>query len=105
MVEIEKNSREEMIEAVRCWTGWRDSAMPSRNDERLLKRFGHLTGIVLLAKIKDMEDEFYLSDAHLVAADIQDMAKRCEDDFRRKRPEIAAEIVSAFGWCYTFDYK
>jgi hypothetical protein len=105
VVEINENAPTELIEAVRCWTGWGDSAMPSRNDERLLERFGCEKGAVLLSEIKGLKDDFYLSDARLVAADIQDMARRCADDFRRKRPGIAEEIVNAFVWCYTFDYK
>jgi hypothetical protein len=105
VVEINENDPAEMSEAVRCWTGWGDSAMPSRNDARLLERFGREKGAALLSEIKGLEDDFYLSDAHLVAADMQDMARRCADDFRRKRPGIAEEIVNAFVWCYTFDYK
>lgn len=105
MVEISKADPAEMIEAVRCWTAWGENATPSRNDDRLLARFGNEKGAFLLSEIKRMEDEFYLSDANLVAEDIQDMAKRCAEDFKRKRPGIADEIVNAFVWCYTFDYK
>jgi hypothetical protein len=105
VVEINRGDSAEMIEAVRCWTGWGDSAMPTRNDDRLLARFGDERGATLLSEIKRLEEEFYLSDANLVAADMQDMARRCAEDFKRKRPEIADEIVNAFVWCYTFDYK
>ena len=105
MVEMNKNNPAELVDAVRCWTGCGDSAMPSRNDAKLLERFGHEKGTSLLNEIKNLEDDFYLSDAHLVAADIQDMARRCAEDFKRKRPGIAEEIVNAFAWCYTFDYK
>lgn len=105
MVEMSKHNRSELIDAVHCWTGWGESAMPSRSDARVLERFGKEKGTALLGEIKALEDDFYLSDAHLVADDLQDMAKRCAADFKCKRPGIEDDIVNAFVWCYTFDYK
>ena len=105
MVGLSKDNPSELIAAVRCWIGWGESPMPSRSDARVLDRFGKEKGRVLLGEIKALEDDFYLSDAHLVAVDIQDMAKRCAADFKRKRPGIADDIVNALVWCYTFDYK
>jgi hypothetical protein len=105
VVEMNREYSADLIDAVRCWTGWGDSALPNRNDARLLERFGREKGTALLSEIKVLEDDFYLSDAYLVAVDIQDMAKRCGEDFKRKRPEVVEEIVNAFVWCYTFDYK
>jgi len=105
MVEMNGCNPTDLIDAVRLWTGWGDSAMPIRDDARVLKRFGPNKGVVLLSKIKVLEDAFYLSEAHIVAADIQDMARRCAADFRNQQPGIAEEIVGAFVWCYTFDYK
>jgi hypothetical protein len=95
----------ELVDAVRCWCGWGTSAMPRRDDSRLVNRFGEERGAELLREILALEDEFYQSDARLVAANIQDMARRCADDFKRRKPDVATEIVDAFVWCYTFDYK
>ena len=105
MDEMNVSDPMEMIEAVRCWTGWGNSAIPRRSDERLLERFGCGKGTDLLSQIKSLEDEFYLSDAHIVAVNIQDMARRCANDFRARRPGVPEEIISMFVWCYTFDYK
>jgi hypothetical protein len=105
MVEIDKRGCVDLIDAILCWTGWGDSATPSRDDARLMARFGWQRGSDLLREIKSLENDFYLSDAYLLAADIQDMAKRCAEDFKLKRPDIAEEIINALVWCYTFDYK
>lgn len=91
--------------AVRCWTGWGESASPAREDKRVIGRFGQVEGERLLGQVKRLEVEFYLSDAHVVATDIVDMAKRCARDFRLQHPGVPDEIVDAFVWCYTFDYR
>ena len=105
MVEMNEASSQEFIDAIRCWTGWGDHVMPTRDDARLVSRFGSERGAQLLGEIKSLEDACYLSDAHMVASDIQDMAVRCARDLERKRPGIPKEIVDALVWCYTFDYK
>lgn len=105
MVEMRNVSPLELIESVRIWTGYGDKMMPSRKDSELLKHFGKEKGEELLSQIKALEEDFYLSDAHRVAANLQDMAARCADDFRKRHPGIADDIVNAFVWCYTFDYK
>ncbi len=95
----------QLIEAVRLWTGWGQSIMPSRSDKRLVDRFGEDVAAGLLPLIKFLEDDFYSSDARLVAANLQEMEKLASEHFRRKHPAVAEEIVKAFAWCYTFDFK
>lgn len=79
--------------------------MPSRSDERVTDHFGDASAAKLLPLIKSLEDDFYSSDARLVAADLQEMEKLASEQFKRKHPTVADEIVKAFAWCYTFDFK
>ena len=79
--------------------------MPSRNDKRLKDQFGEDAAANLLPVIKSLEDDFYSSDARLVAANLQEMEELASEHFRQKHPTVAKEIVKAFAWCYTFDFK
>lgn len=105
MVEMNNLNSPQLIEAVRVWTGWGQSAMPSRSDKRLADHYGESLAVKLLPLIKSLEDDFYASDARLVAANLQEMEKLASEQFRQKHPTVAEEIVKAFAWCYTFDFK
>ena len=105
MVEINNLSSPQLVEAVRLWTGWGQSVMPNRNDKRVVDRFGEEDAAKLLPLIKSLEDDFYASDAQLVAANLQEMEKLASEHFTRNHPTVAKEIVKAFAWCYTFDFK
>jgi hypothetical protein len=104
MVEMNLNSPQ-LAEAVRIWTGWGLSMMPSRDGARLARQFGDEEAEKLLPVIKSLEEDFYSSDARLVATDLQEMGKLASEQFKRKHPTVAEEIVDAFAWCYTFDFK
>jgi len=95
----------QLIEAVQLWTGWGESIAPSRNDKRLEEYFGKDIAANILPLIKSLEEDFYTSDAQFVAADLPEMEKLASEDFRQKHPTVADEIVKAFAWCYTFDFK
>ena len=95
----------ELIHAVHCWTGWGESAIPIRDDDRLRDLFGASKGNALLSELKDLYDAFYLSEARLVSKDMAEMADRCARDFRLKHPTVPEEVVRALVWCYTFDYR
>lgn len=105
MVEMNSLNSPLLVEAVRVWTGWGLSRTPSRDDARLAKQFGHETAAKLLPVIKALDEDFYTSDARLVAADLQEMEKLASEQFRRRHPAVAEDIVKAFSWCYTFDFK
>jgi len=79
--------------------------MPDRNDKRLENHFGDEVAAKLLPLIKSLEDDFYSSDARFVAANMQEMERLASEQFRRKHPTVADEIVQAFAWCYSFDFK
>ncbi len=78
---------------------------PNRNNKRVVDRFGEQDAVKLLPLIKSLEEDFYASDAQLVAANLQEMEKLASEHFKRKHPTAAEEIVKAFAWCYTFDFK
>ena len=94
-----------LIEAIRLWTGWGQSTIPSRDDKRLVDHFGEAVAAKLLPLIKSLENDFYSSDARLAAFNLQEMEKMASEHFRRKHPTVAEEIVKTFAWCYTFDFK
>ena len=104
MVEMNDLDSQQLIEAVRVWVGW-GQMMPHRDDARLVRHVGNETAARLLPLVKLLEDDFYSSDARFVAADPQEMHNLASKDFRQKHPTIAGEIVDAFAWCYTFDFK
>jgi hypothetical protein len=79
--------------------------MPSRDDARLAKTLGDATSAKLLPVIKSLEEDFYSSDARLTAVNMQEMARLSSEHFKRRHPTVADEIVEAFAWCYTFDYR
>jgi hypothetical protein len=98
-------SSPQLIEAVQLWAGWGRSIMPSRDDRRLKDRFGESVAAKLLSLIRSLENDFYSSDARLVAANLHDIERLASEQFKRKHPAIADEIVKVFAWCYTFDFK
>lgn len=105
MVKMSELDSPELKEAVQLWTGWGFSAMPNRNDKRLSDRFGNEIAAKLLPLIKSLEADFYSSDAKLVAANLEEMGKLASEQFKHKYPKVADEIVAAFAWCYTFDFR
>lgn len=105
MVEMKDLKSPQLVTAVRAWTGWGRTMVPSRDNEQLVALLGDECAAQLLPLLKTLETDFYSSDARHVAADLQEMGTLASEDFRRKHPSIADEIVRAFAWCYTFDYK
>ena len=70
-----------------------------------MERFGEKDTAKLLPLIRTLKEDFYASDAHVVAASLQEMGNMASEDFKRKHPGVAEDIVKAFAWCYTFDFK
>jgi len=101
------NSQESQLltEAVLVWTGRGQKSWPHHDDSALMNHFGPEKASELLSKIKSLQDDFYSSNANLVADNLQEMGKIASEEFRKKHPEISEEIVQAFAWCYTFDFK
>jgi hypothetical protein len=105
MVKMTPEEWQQVGDAILVWSGWGRSSWPSRNDELVAKRFGVETAATLLPLIRQLEDEFYASDARHTAADLAEMASISSQQFVAKYPELPDDAVRALAWCYTFDYK
>jgi len=57
MFEMNNLNPAQLVEAVRVSTGWGQSAMPSRSDQRLADQFGE-DAAKLLPLIKSLENDF-----------------------------------------------
>lgn len=94
-----------VADAIVFWIGHGDSVMPIRKDVRVLTRYGAEVGERLLREIHRLEDDFYQSDAHVVAPDLPSMVKLAKADFKMLHPNMPEVAVDALGWAYAFDYK
>jgi len=94
-----------LSKAIVAWTGFETSRTPSREERRVVERLGADVAVELMPRVRELEDDFYASNARWVASDLVDMGNRATADFREKHPEISTEAVEAFAWCYTYDYK
>jgi hypothetical protein len=87
------------------WTGWGQTSWPIRDEARLVDQFGSDIAADLLPRIRELEDDFYASDARFTVSDLKVMGEVAADQFRKAHPEISDDAVRAFAWCYTYDYK
>ena len=90
--------------ALVVWTGMGVTASPSREEARVIERFGEAVALDLLPRLRQLQDDFYLSTAYNTASDLKAMGDAAAEEFRRMHPEIGDE-VDALAWCYTFDWK
>ncbi|SFR53925.1 hypothetical protein SAMN04488591_1844 [Microbacterium azadirachtae] len=58
-----------------------------------------------MRRVLDLENDFYLSNAHLEEPDLVQMGLRAASEFSERHPEIDKAAVDALEWCYTYDYK
>jgi hypothetical protein len=91
--------------AIMVWTGWGRSEWPRRDKSVLVDHFGEDAAVELLPLVRELEEDFYSSDARHVALDLAEMAEMASAQFRERHPEIADAAVQALAWCYTYDYK
>ena len=94
-----------LVRAIRLWTGYGDLAWPRRDEAAVFREFGEADGKKLLATLKILEDQFYVSEANSTAPDLIEMGVQAAADFRLKYPDAPEAVVDAFTWCYTFDHK
>lgn len=102
MVEINSIEPNVLIDAVVVWTGYDTASFPQRDDAALLQKYGPQEGVLLLSAVKELEREFFVSNANMRADELPEIGKLAAEDFRKKRPRIAERIVDALTWCYTF---
>ena len=95
----------DLLRAVLIWTGWGRDAKPRRSESELARHFDSVTASKLVSIIKSLETEFYCSDARHTATDLVEMEKIASQQFKKRYPGIADEIVKALAWCYSYDFK
>ena len=91
--------------AIIVWTGWGEASRPARDEARLIEQFGDEQATNLLPLIRELEDEFYASDARFRVEGLKEMGDVAADQFRNAHPELSRDAIKAFAWCYTYDYK
>jgi len=91
--------------AIVVWTGWGELPWPNRDESRLVGRFSTELTAALMPRLRELEAEFYATDANHVVADLAEMGDRAAAQFRRSHPELSENAVRALKWCYTYDYK
>lgn len=94
-----------LTDAIVVWSGHGTTASPLREPETVVREFGSALGARLVARIDELEEEFYRSSAHREVADLNQMGDRAGAEFQAAHPEIGDRAVQAFVWCYTFDYR
>jgi hypothetical protein len=93
-----------LSEAVVIWTGYGTRSWPSRSEDQLTKVYGD-EALGLLHRLRELESEFYESEARYTAPDLASMGDAAARRFRQLHPELTTAAVEALAWCYTFDYK
>jgi len=94
-----------LASAVVAWSGWGRDAWPTRDEARVAEQFGAERATALMPLIRELEDDFYSSDAHLVVPENQAMVDLAAAAFRAKHPELPDEATKALAWCYSWDHK
>jgi hypothetical protein len=105
MVKMTPQEWQQLGKAIVIWSGRGRASHPSRNGELVAEHFGRDLAAKLLPMMRELEKEFYSSDARHAAADLSEMARISADQFLEKHPHLPAEAAHALAWCYTFDYK
>ena len=105
MDKMNKLNYETFEEALILWTGWGKEAYPVRDEVRLIDHYGKEKAMDLLAQIKLIISQFYMTDAGYESNSLPEMAERAATQFQDKFPEFPETIIKIFVWCYTFDYK
>lgn len=105
MESIGTPSAAEISTAIVVWTGWGDEIRPNHSEFRLVKRFGDARAQDLIPILRQLEDEFYESDAKFTVADLAEMGDKAATRFRQLHPELTQDAIEAFAWCYSYDFK
>jgi hypothetical protein len=105
MAQIVNGSIEHLVEAFTEWSGFGKYSFPNRSEYRLLAKFPNPTGETYLIEIRQLVNDYYKSDAHIYASDLQEMIDLSNRDFRSLHPDTDERIIEILAWCYSFDYK
>jgi hypothetical protein len=92
-------------EAITLWIGHHETGYPTHFDDRLVRHYGRERGATILTKLRELESEFYQSDAYLRAGSLAEMDDLAVADFRGRYPEVSVKAAEKFALLYTFDYR
>jgi hypothetical protein len=93
------------LSALRLWTALGTAPYPQRDDARLHTEYGASAAGEILKLLKQLESDFYKSNAWQIAPSLAEMAAHAKGDFCRLHPELPQEVAEVLAWCYTWDYK
>ena len=85
------------------WAGKAVTAIPSRDEARLVERFDEAVALDLLPQLRRLQED--LSTAYNTAPDLKTLGDQAAEDFCRTHPEIGDEAVEALVLCYVWDWK
>ena len=91
-------------EAIVIRSGYGRRSFPARDDDAVVAHFGKDVADTLLPVVRQLEQEFYASEAYKLG-DLAEVERTAMQDFALKHPELSEQAVRALGWCYTYDYK
>lgn len=92
-------------EAIVVWTGWGETAWPTRDEARLVERYGSDTAQKLVPMLNELHRQFFESDAALKVPDLSAARDVAAGRFARLHPDLTPEAVTALAWCYSWDWK
>lgn len=91
--------------ALSLWTGWKNGVAPFRDDAAVIDHFGSREASRLLDDCRELEREFFASDANIRAKDLNEMAALARSDFLQKYPGVRLEVMEILESCYCFSNR
>jgi hypothetical protein len=90
-----KMGNDDLSVAVVRWTGRGVAAWPVRDDAVLISSYGQERGRDLVVAVHVLEEDFYRTEAHLTAPDLQAMGEQAAAEFRARHLNVTDEAVAA----------
>jgi hypothetical protein len=91
-------SADTISDALVVWTGRHRTAWPHRDERRLIDTYGEAAAVELVPIIRELEREFYESDARMTAPDLASMGDRAKARFRELYPELSEDALEALAF-------
>jgi hypothetical protein len=90
--------------AILAWTSGAQP-WPTTDDTRVTELFGHDEGRAVLREVRQLQDEFFASDAYSRARSEAELGELAAADFTARHPEISAEAVERFATAYAYAWR
>jgi hypothetical protein len=92
-------------QAIVVFTGWGHASWPSRDEKRVIERFGPEAAERLLPLVRRYHAAFMASQAQSRASDLVEIGAMATEEFVRDHPLVPPDALAALAWSYTFDCK